>query len=78
MDGRSNSYLFTNIKMFAYIRPVQCNTQIINGSKYPAKGFGLFITAPPKNKHSYTTMDIILYVIESTKQNHSNLTQKLH
>ena len=34
--------------MFAYIRPVQCNVQILNGRKSPAKVFGLVIIKIPK------------------------------
>ena len=33
--------------MCAYIRPVKCNVKILNGRKYPAKGFGLVITKIP-------------------------------
>ena len=48
LDGGSNSHVFNKIKLFAYIRPIQCNIQIINGRKAPAKGFGLFIMKYPK------------------------------
>ena len=40
--------MFTGIKLFAYIRPVQCNVKILNGRKAPAKGFGLDIIKTPK------------------------------
>ena len=40
--------MFTNIKLFIYIRPVQCNVQILNGSKSPVKGFGLVIIKKPQ------------------------------
>ena len=46
--GVSNSHVFIGITMFAYIRPVKCNVQIINGSKALAKGFGLVIIKIPK------------------------------
>ena len=41
--GVSNSHVFTNITMFAYIRPIKCNVQIPNCSKSSEKVFGLFI-----------------------------------
>ena len=50
LDLGSNPHMFTDIKLFAYIRPVQCNVQIINDSKAPTKGFGLFTIKPPKTK----------------------------
>ena len=31
LDGGSNSHVFTDIKLFAYIKPVQFNVQILNG-----------------------------------------------
>ena len=40
--------MFTNIKMFTYIRPVRYNVQIINVSSAPTKGFGLVIIKIPK------------------------------
>ena len=40
--------MFTNIKLFSYIRPVKCNVQILNGSKYTSKSFGLVIIKKPK------------------------------
>ena len=40
--------MFTYITMFACIRHVKFNVQIINGSKSPAKGFGLVIIKSPK------------------------------
>ena len=43
LDGESNSNVFTNITMFAYIRHVKCNVQFANVSKAPEKCFGLFI-----------------------------------
>ena len=48
LDGVSNYHVFTNIKMFAYIRPLQCNLKILNGSKSPEKCFGLVIIKIPK------------------------------
>ena len=48
LDGGSNSYVFTDIKLFSYIRPVQCNLQIFNDSKSPAEVFGLVIIKIPK------------------------------
>ena len=57
----SNSYVFTKITKFAYIRLVKHNEQIINDRKSPARVFGLVIIKNNKNKHNYTTMDIILY-----------------
>ena len=48
MDGGSNSHVFTDIKLFTYIRPVQYNLQILNGIKAPEKGFGLVIIKIPK------------------------------
>ena len=48
LDGGSNSHVFTKIKIFAYIRPVQCNVKILNGIKAPAKSFGLTIIKTPK------------------------------
>ena len=53
----SNSQVFTVITMFTYIRPVNCNVQILNGSKSPAKGFGLVII-----KKSKTNIIIPLYI----------------
>ena len=41
LDGGSNSHVFTDIKMFIYIRPVECNVKILNDRNAPAKGFGL-------------------------------------
>ena len=32
LDVGSNSHVFTNIKLFTYIRPVQCSVQILNCS----------------------------------------------
>ena len=46
--GESNSHVFTNIKLFSYIRHVQCNVHIIFCSKDPEKGFGLVIIEIPK------------------------------
>ena len=46
--GGSNSHVSTNIKLFNYIRPVQCNVQILNVKKAPTKGFGLLIIKIPK------------------------------
>ena len=40
--------MFTNIKPLAYIRPVQCIVQILNGRKSPTKDFGLVIIKPPR------------------------------
>ena len=40
--------------MFSYIIPVKCNVQIINGRKYPAKGFGIFIIKVPKTNTTIT------------------------
>ena len=34
--------------MFNYIITVKCNVKIINGRKYPEKGFGLVIVKIPK------------------------------
>ena len=48
MDGGSNSNVFTGIKLFAYIRPVPCNVQILNGSLSTAKVFSLVIIEIPK------------------------------
>ena len=48
MDVLSNSYLFTNITIFTYIRPVKCNVQILNSRKSPAKRFGFVIIKIPK------------------------------
>ena len=48
LNGGSNSYMFTDIKILSYIRSVQCNVQIINGSKSPEEGFGLVIIRTPK------------------------------
>ena len=42
-------HVFTGITIFNYIRPVKCNVKILNGSKYPAKGFGLVIIKAKKN-----------------------------
>ena len=42
--GGSTSHVFTGIKMFTYIIPINCNVQIINRSKAPAKLFGLVIS----------------------------------
>ena len=47
--GGSNYHVFTDIKLFSYIIPVQCNVQIINDSNAHAKGIGLvIIKIPPK------------------------------
>ena len=46
--GVPNSHVLTDIKLFAYTRTVQCNVKVLNGSKAPAKGFGLVITTTPK------------------------------
>ena len=46
--GGSNFHVFTDIKLFAYIRPVQCIVKLLNGSKSPEKGFGLVIIKPPR------------------------------
>ena len=35
--------MFSDIKIFTYIRPVKCNSQIINGRKAPGKRLGLVI-----------------------------------
>ena len=43
LDGVSNYQVFTNITIFAYIIPLNCNVKIINGSKSSAKVFGLVI-----------------------------------
>ena len=67
--------MFTDIKLFAYIRPVQCNVKIVNGSKVPVKGFGLFTITPPPPKHDYTPLVIILYATGPKQQNQSNYTQ---
>ena len=48
LNGRSNYHVFNDIKLFAYIRPVQCPVQILHVRKTPAKGFGLVIIKPPK------------------------------
>ena len=52
LDGGYNYHVFTNTTMIAYIRPVQCNVQILNDSKAPAKGFGLVIIKTPKTNIS--------------------------
>ena len=36
-------HILTNITMFTYIIPVNCNAQILNGSKDPEKGFDVVI-----------------------------------
>ena len=49
LNGESKSHVFTDIIIVSYIRPLQCNVQIINDSKAHAKGFGLvIIKIPPK------------------------------
>ena len=55
--------------MFAYIRPVQCNVQMINDRKDPAKGFGLVIIKFPQKKYYYITLVIILYDTKPAKYN---------
>ena len=40
--------MFIDIKLFAYIRPVQYNVQTLNVSKAPAKVFGIVIMKTPK------------------------------
>ena len=45
---RSNSYLFTEIFMFIYIHPMNCNVKIWNIRKSPTKGIGIFIIKTPK------------------------------
>ena len=42
--------MFTDIKIFNYIRTIKCNVQILNGRKAPAKCFGLVIVKTPKTK----------------------------
>ena len=44
----SNYHVFTNITVFAYIRPVKCNVQILNDRKSPIQVFGLVIIKIPK------------------------------
>ena len=60
--------------MLIYIRPVKCNKKIINGSKAPAKRFGLVIINVPKKNI------IILiwksYYIPQNPQNTSQNTLK--
>ena len=45
--GGSKSIVFREITMFGYIVPVKCKVQILNGSKAPAKCFGLIIVNIP-------------------------------
>ena len=68
----SNYHVFTNITVFAYIRPVKCNVQILNDRKSPIQVFGLVIIKIPKKNHNYATLDIILYATKPTKHNESN------
>ena len=37
LDGVSKYHVFADIKLSVYIVPVQCNVQILNGSKDPEK-----------------------------------------
>ena len=46
--------------MFAYIRPVNCNVQILNDIKASEKYFGLVIIKYQKIYH-YTTLAIIIH-----------------
>ena len=67
LDGVSNSHVFTDIKLFAYTRPVQCNVQIINVSKAIAKGFVLVIIKIQK-----TSISIPLWTSYLMPQNQQN------
>ena len=76
MFGVSNSHVFTYKKLFAYIRSVQCNVQIVNGSKAPAKVFGLVII-----KIFITNIIIPLcpsYYMPQNKQNKTSQTSLKH
>ena len=68
LDGVSNYHVFVGITVFTYIRPVKCNVQISNGSKAPAKVFGLVVVTF-QNNHHYTTLAIIIYTTKPTKHN---------
>ena len=48
LDGVSNSHVFTDITICAYIIPVKCNIRILNARKCPTKSFGLVIIKIPK------------------------------
>ena len=62
--------------MFTYKRPLQYDVQILNGSKAPAKGFGLVMVKIPKT-------NIIMplwpsyYIKKNIKHNNSNWTQTI-
>ena len=68
--------MFTNITMFAYIKPVKCNVQIINGSKAPAKGVRIFIINPPKT--NIITPLWPSYYTPQNPRNTTNLTSLKH
>ena len=59
--------MFDYIKLFAYIRPVQCNLKSLNVSKSPAKAFGLVII-----KISKTNIIIPLWLSYYMPQNQQN------
>ena len=59
----SKSHVLTEIKIFAYIRPVQWSAQIINYSKAPAKGFCLVIIKSSKQTLLYHYDPHIVYHI---------------
>ena len=50
LDVRPKYHVFTNTKIFNYIRPVKCNVKILNGRKSPEKGFGLVIVKTIKSR----------------------------
>ena len=77
LDGGSNSHVFIDTKLFYYIRTVQCNVQIINGSKAP-KFFCLVIIKIPKTSiiiplwPSYYMQNNPLNTISQTVLKHYN------
>ena len=77
LDGRSNPHVFTYIKKFTYIIPVNYNVQIINVRKYPATFSGLVITKFQKQTLLYHSGNNITCQKYTHTHNISNYTQKL-
>ena len=73
LDGGSKSHVLTDIKLLFYIRPVQFNVQIINVSKAPAKGFGLFVIKSPQQTLLYHYGHHII-----CRKTHKTQSVKLH
>ena len=72
LDGGSKSHVFIGIKIFAYIRPVQCNDKFSMVAK-PLQKFLACHHLKYIYVYNYTTLSIILYATEPKKHNHSKL-----